>query len=154
MSQEPVFVYFMIVRLKTSDGTYTTPMTDLEGDELPQSDVELGLKSKTRQGPLGTGEYLEFVTFRRMIERLLVSAEIGIEDGYPLTAGVRLEWLEVNVVCIYGPPKKPFGAVRRFSIDAPQDGSQISLCPDTLNMRTRRSLRYRRQIDDWLRNYL
>lgn len=154
MSQEPVFLYFMMVKLKTSSGTYTTPMTDREGDELPDSEGELTLRYKTRQGPLHTGECLEFVTFRRMIQRLLDCADLDIKDGSPLAAGLKLDWLEVHVVCIYGPERKPFGAVRRFLIDAPDDATGVHLYPDTLDTDIRKSLKYRRQINNWLKTYL
>ncbi|MEX1215667.1 hypothetical protein [Saccharospirillum sp.] len=154
MSQEAVFVYFMIVKLKTSDGIYEAPMTDREGDELPESEGEITLRNRTRQGPLNSGECLEFVSFRRMIKRLLDSAELDINDGSPSAAGIQLHWLEVHVVSIYGPEHKPFGAVRRFSIEAPEEGQQVRLYPDTLDTENRRSFRYRRQINDWLKRYL
>lgn len=153
MSQEPVYVYFMMVKLKTSEGIYTAPMTDREGDELPDSEEGLSLRSKTRQGPLHSGDWLEFVTFRRMVQRLLDSAKLNVEEGLPLAAGLRLEWLEVHVVCIYGPDRKPFGAVRRFSIECPEGSSSIRLYPEQLDTRNDRSRKYRRQIDDWLRTY-
>lgn len=154
MSQEPVFVYFMMVRLKTSEGVYTAPMTDREGAELPDSERELDLRNKTRQGPLHSGECLEFVSFRRMIERSIHSAKLDIEDGLPLAAGLHLHWLEVHVVCIYGPEHKPFGAVRRFSIETADDDPGIRLYPVTLDTQSRRSMRYRRQIDSWLHTYI
>lgn len=154
MSQEPVFVYFMVVKLKTSEGIYTTPMTDREGDELPESEGEIALGSRTRQGPLHSGECLEFVSFRQMIRRLLNSAELDLKDGLPSAAGLRLHWLEVHVICIYGPEQKPFGAVRRFTIEPPGEGQLIRLYPDTLDTENKRSFRYRRQINDWLKTYL
>lgn len=154
MSQEAVFVYFMMVKLKTSEGIYEAPMTDREGDELPESEGEITLKNRTRQGPLHSGECLEFVSFRRMIKRLLDSAEFDIDDGSPWTAGLQLHWLEVHVVSIYGPEHKPFGAVRRFSIEAPVEGQRVRLYPETLDTENRRTFRYRRQINEWLKTYL
>ncbi len=154
MSQEPVFVYFMIVKLKTSEGIHEVPMTEPEGDELPDGDETNRLGSRTRQGPLQSGECMEFVTFRRMIERILDSADLDLEDGSPSAAGLRLYWLEVHVVSIYGPEHKPFGAFRRFLIEAPEEGRQIRLSPEALNTENRRSFRYRCQIYRWFRTYL
>ena len=154
MSQEPVFLYFLMVKLKTDRGEYLAPMTDREGDELPDSDEGIGLRSRTRQGPLRSGDCLEFVTFRRMIQKLLDCADIEIEDGSPIVAGERPEWIEVHVICIYGSERRPFGAVRRFLIDCPEDGARINLVPDTLDTASIRSKKYRRQIDHWLRRYL
>lgn len=151
MSQEPVYLYFMMVRLKTSDGIFTVPMTDREGDELPDNEGDLTLRNRTRQGPLHSGECLEFVTFRRMIHKLLRIAGVDIQDGIPLTADVQLQWLEVHVVCIYGPEHKPFGAVRRFLIDTEENETKIRLYPETLETKTKRSMRYRRQIENWLK---
>lgn len=154
MSQEPVFIYFMMVRLGTSEGVYTAPMTDREGEELPPSKDKLDLRSRTRQGPIHSGEFLEFVSFRRMIERTLHSATPEPKDGLPTAAGSSLEWLEVHVICIYGPERKPFGAVRRFTIEAADDEPKIRLYPATLDTQSRRSIRYRRKIDQWLKSYL
>ncbi|SFR43945.1 hypothetical protein SAMN05216203_0331 [Marinobacter daqiaonensis] len=154
MSQEPVFIYFLVAQLKTSEGTHTTPLMDRLGDELPESDETLGVRSKTRQGPLGSGEFLEVISFRRMIERIMSSANLDIKEGAPLASGLQLHWLEIHVVCIYGSEDKAFGAVRRFTIDTPEDRQRISLYPDTLDTRIKKSKRYRRQIDSWLRKYL
>lgn len=154
MSQEPVFLYFLMVKLKTADGEYYAPMTDREGDELPDTDEKIGLRSRTRQGPLRSGDCLEFISFRRMIQRLLDCAEIDVEDGSPRVAGARLEWIEVHVICIYGPERKPFGAVRRFLIEQPDESARIRLVPATLDTHNTTSKKYRRQIDDWLRAYL
>lgn len=156
MSEEPVFVYFVMVKLKTDDGVFTSPMTDREGDELPRNEQydRPVLRDRTRQGPLHTGECLEFVSFRRMIQRVLRSADIDVKGGLPLASELRLQWIELHVICIYGPESKPFGAVRRFLISAPRKGLEINLYPDTLDTATRRSSRYRRRIDSWLRRYL
>src|SRR5690554_6694269 len=64
MSQESVFVFFVIVRLKTSKGVLMAPMTDISPGS---TDEKPGLWERTRQRPLHPGECVEFISFREMI---------------------------------------------------------------------------------------
>lgn len=154
MSQEAIFIYFMMVKLKTSEGVYEAPMTDREGDEMLEGEGAPSLINRTRQGPLHSGRCMEFVSFRRMVKRLLDSADFDIKEGSPSTAGMQLHWLEIHVVSIYGPEHKPFGAVRRFIIEAPEKGDRVRLYPESMDTKNKRSAGYRRQIHVWLKTYL
>ncbi|MCK7543753.1 hypothetical protein MLC59_06170 [Marinobacter bryozoorum] len=150
MSQEAVFVFFVIVRLKTSKGILTAPMTDISprsGDENP------ALHERTRQGPLDSGECMEFVSFRDMIATIAERAGIETDNGYPCDPDIELEWLEINVVCIYGSDDKAFGAVRKFRVCADDDTREVELLPTSLDTSRRTSPRYRRRIKRWLREY-
>ncbi|MGM0570869.1 hypothetical protein [Marinobacter sp.] len=150
MSQEAVFVFFVVVRLNTSKGVLTAPMTDIApgaGDEKP------ALWERTRQGPLDSGQCLEFISFRNMISTIAGREGIETDHGYPCDTDVELEWLEIHVICIYGSDDKAFGAVRKFRICANDETRQVELQPTSLDTSRRTSWRYRRRIKQWLREY-
>ena len=151
MSHESVFVFFVVVRLKTSTGLYTAPMTDMPG-QGDQGDRP-GLRERTRQGPLASGECIEFVSFREMIATIAEQEGIDTDNGYPCDSDIRLEWLEIHVISIYGSDDKSFGAVRRFRICADDNTHEVQLQPSNLDTSTCKSWRYRRRIKRWLQEY-
>lgn len=150
MSQESVFIFFVVVRLKTSKGIFTAPMTDGfggSGEDKPS------LMERTRQGPLDSGQCREFVSFRDMISRVAQHNGIETDNGYPCDSDVELEWLEIHVISIYGSDDAPFGAVRRFRISADDQTKEVELKPTNLDTSRRKTWRYRRRIRRWLKEY-
>lgn len=151
MSQESVFVFFMVIQLKTSKGLFTAPMTDIS-DDIRQDDKP-GLRERTRQGPLASGACLELVSFREMIAAIAAQEGIETDNGYPCDPDIEMEWMEIHVISIYGSDDKAFGAVRRFQICANEDTREVELLPSSLDTSRRKSWRYRRLIKQWLRKY-
>lgn len=152
MSQEVVYIFFVVVQLKTSKGLITAPMTDIS--YRPAGTDKPGLRERTRQGPLESGHCLEFDSFRTMIATIAEREGIETDAGYPCDPDIQLEWLEIHVICIYSAEDKTFGAVRRFQIDADHKARQVQLLPTALDTARRTSWRYRRRIKRWLREYL
>lgn len=152
MSQESVFVFFVVVRLKTNKGLYTAPMTDIPGDKESSPD-KATLRDRTRQGPLASGSCMQFVSFRQMIAAIAKQEGIETDNGYPCDRDIELEWLEIHVISIYGSDDQPFGAVRRFRICADDDRQEVELQPTSLDTHRRKSMRYRRQAKQWLKAY-
>lgn len=151
MSQEAVFVFFIVIQLKTSRGIFTAPMTDISSDT--QMDDKPSLRERTRQGPLSSGECLQLASFRDIISAIARQEGIETDNGYPCDPDIKLEWLEIHVISIYGSDDKAFGAVRRFEIRANDDAREVHLQPSTLDTTRRKSWRYRRLIKRWLRAY-
>ncbi|GGY78706.1 hypothetical protein [Marinobacter zhanjiangensis] len=151
MSQEAVFVFFIVIRLKTSKGVFTAPMTDISSDS-PMDDKP-GLRERTRQGPLASGQCLQLTSFREMISTILRREGVETDNGYPCDPDIRLEWLEVHVISTYGSDDKAFGAVRRFRVHADTDTHDVQLQPTSLDTTRRKSWRYRRLARRWLREF-
>lgn len=151
MSHESVFVFFVVVQLKTSRGLFTAPMTDISGKA--DKDERPGLRERTRQGPLASGACIEFISFRDMIATIAEEEGIETDNGYPCDPDIELEWLEIHVISIYGSDDKAFGAVRRFRICADDDACEVQLQPSSLDTSRRKSWRYRRLIKQWLKDY-
>lgn len=148
MSQEPVFVFLVVVQLRTSEELYTVSMTDCSEEEWTNDNP--GLFERTRQGPLQPGHTIEFVTFRQMISRISQQQGMKTDNGYPCDPDVTLKWLEIHVISIYGSDDAPFGAVRRFDIMADDHCQEILLRPAAIDTSRHTSWRYRRSIRRWL----
>ncbi len=153
MSQESVFIYFIVVQLKTSEGLFSAPMTDSDENELSR-DEPLKIQQRTLQGPLKSGTCLETFSFHKMIERIARREGIETRDGYPCDPDTQLEWIELHVISIYGSDNAPFGAVRRFEICGHDEDRKIEVRPTALDTSRKTSRHYRRQIKRWLEEYL
>lgn len=150
MSEESVYVYFILVILETSEEPILAPVTDCEVDAMGE-DTSM-LSARTRQGPVESGKYLELLSYRLLLERAAREGEIELKDAKPVNTDIELRALEFHVVCIYGSDRRPFGAVRRFELRT-SDSGEVSLVPDSIDTSHRTSLRYRRQIRQWLERY-
>lgn len=151
MSQESIFIYFIMAELKTSKGDYSAAITDCEDDAMEDKKK---LSSWTRQGPLASGECLDVFSFRLILDR--VSREAGIElyQGVPVDPQTELHALEFHVISIYGSDNAPFGAVRRFNISYDSGREAVALRPDTIDTLSKTSWAYRKQIRKWLESEL
>lgn len=145
MSQEPIFVECIIAKLETDEGVRTSSVTDYRhtGDDTKA----LGLRDRTGQGPLKTGEYLDLGTFEDIARR--VTQETAPEDGRtkPLFKAI-----DLYVIAIYGPDTSPIGASRRFELETAEE-QEWHLSSSTIDSVALTSRRDRRRIRRWLERY-
>lgn len=149
MSQEAIYIYFILVHLENSESPVLVPVTDCEERAISDGTTPLG--SRTRQGPLEPGKCLELLSFRIILERAADQAGIELEDGRPVDPDVEIGALEFHVVCIYGSDDYPFGAVRKFNLNL-NDAEAASITPDTIDTQRKTSWRYKRKIRRWLQH--
>lgn len=149
MSQEPIFMQFIMVRLKTSEGTFTVPATDPE-----EGAIEEGHESEaTRQGPLATGAFMKIKAFGLAIAKAAREGGIETRRGLPKDENVRFHSAEFTVIYIYGSDDQPVGARRKFEFRY-DDNGKMTLHPTSIDTRRLKSLHHRRQLRAWLREYL
>ncbi|SDU30802.1 hypothetical protein [Halopseudomonas salegens] len=151
MSQEAIFLYFIMAKLTTSEGSHFSAVTDGEADSLGDKAKR---SSWTRQGPLASGECLDVFSFRQILTRVAGEAGIELHDGVPVNSDIELKSLEFHVISIYGSDNAPFGAVRQFDIHYDQERNTVSLRPNSIDTHSETSRSYRRQIKRWLENEL
>ncbi|HEY9119644.1 MAG TPA: hypothetical protein VIN33_07785 [Marinobacter sp.] len=149
MSQEAIFIYFILVYLENSEDPVLVPVTDCEDRETTDESTPLG--SRTRQGPLQSGKCLELLSFRIILERAAAHAGIELRNGRPVDPDIELGAMEFHVVCIYGSDDSPFGAVRKFNLRL-DDPERPSVTPATVDTQRKTSWRYKRKIQRWLQN--
>jgi len=65
MSEEAIYVYFILVVLETSDQPILVPITDCEVNTMGE-DTSM-LSARTRQGPIQSGKHLELLSFRLLL---------------------------------------------------------------------------------------
>lgn len=147
MSQEAIFIYFILVYLDNSEEPVLVPVTDCEDQAMNDDSSPLG--SRTRQGPLESGKCLELLSFRIILERAAAHAGIELENGRPVDPEVELGSMEFHVVCIYGSDDYPFGAVRKFNLKL-DDEKSPSVVAATIDTQRKTSWRYKRKIRHWL----
>jgi hypothetical protein len=82
MSEEAIYVYFILVVLETSDQTILVPVTDCEVDTMGE-DTHM-LSARTRQGPIQSGKHLELLSFRLLLERAASEGGIELKNGKPV----------------------------------------------------------------------
>lgn len=150
MSQEAIYIYFILVYLENSEHSVLVPVTDCEEKALSDDSNPLG--SRTRQGPLEPGKCLELLSFRIILERAASQAGIELEEGRPVDPDVEIGAVEFHVVCIYGSDDYPFGAVRKFNLNF-DDEEAPSITPATIDTQRKTSWRYKRKIRRWLQFY-
>lgn len=151
MSREAIYVYFIMVRLETSDHSEFVPVTDC--DHRPGSELPERLSARTRQGPLDPGHCLELFSFRTTLERAARFAGIELHNGLPADPDLELRALEYHVICIYGSDDSPFGAVRRFNVKKGDNG-QLSLVAARTDTQRKTSWLYKRKIHQWLQQHV
>jgi hypothetical protein len=126
MSQEPVYVEYILITLRTSKGSATMDVTDSEQfpsdgreDENEQgqnaSGLSVNLHDNTRQGPLLSGEFMHIGTFSGVVMRLARAAGIPMRGNRP-EGDIHLECLTIQIIALYGPDSRPISASRSFNI--------------------------------------
>lgn len=150
MSEEAIYIYFILVYLENSRKDVLVPITDCEDSVRGEDSTPLA--SRTRQGPLESGGCLELLSYRLILERSAQKAGIELKDSKPVDPEIEIKALEFHVVCIYGSDDKPFGACRKFNLKQDDNGVHY-LVPDTIDTQRRTSWRYKRRIRQWLKQY-
>jgi len=151
MSQEAIYVEYILATLKTSRGTVIMDVTDFEQEATEEREDQEGntrqvsvipqeLRENTRQGPLLSGEYMHIGTFRDVVLRLAREAGIPMHGSLP-DADIELERLTIELIALYGPEPRPVNARRSFDIKSDKDGS--TLVPTT--WKTRHGISYLRR---------
>lgn len=151
MSQEAVFIYFILVVLETNKEQVLAPVIDCEREAM-WGEPPL-LTSRIGQGPVESGQCLELSSFRAVLERVATEGNIAVRNGKPVDPEIEFRALEFHVVCIYGSDDTPFGAIRRFRLDMTEKGA-ITLIPESIDTTRKTSWRYRRRIRRWLERYI
>ncbi|WP_232802417.1 hypothetical protein [Alloalcanivorax mobilis] len=149
MSAESIFIQHIIAHLETDQGQYTLDVTELEqnyreGDEHGAG----GLRDSTRQGPLGSGEFLHIGTFDEVIERIARGEGLRLKGNDARAAHdpapVCLRALSIELLAVYGSEDPPIGVRRRFLI-RDSDGERC-LVPESWDSRRLTGWRTRRQL--------
>ncbi|HET8791988.1 MAG TPA: hypothetical protein VFM75_12335 [Modicisalibacter sp.] len=135
MSAEAIFIEYIIADLATSNGTISMDVTDFDqlsnvgDDDVGDHDKQLGPASDyTRQGPLGSGDYLHIGTFSEIIQRLAWESGIKMQGHHP-EGDLRFRSLTIRLIAIYGPEDKPIGAERCFNLNLNDDEKKYTLMP-------------------------
>nr|WP_298412077.1 hypothetical protein [uncultured Halomonas sp.] len=150
MSAESIFIEYIIAELETSEGTITMDVTDFdqeyeEGDEERQqhSSSPGTVRENTRQGPLGSGDFLHVGTFSNLLERL--ARDEGIKmDGHRPQGELTFKHLTIRLIGVYGPEDMPIGAERSFELFTNEDFR--SLTPNSWDTKRLSSFRQRRKL--------
>lgn len=163
MSVESIFIEYIVATLETSRGDIIMDITDFE-QSYSEDDEQGGGEQKggeqesrksrrvlsespvnenTRQGPLGSGEFVHIGTFHDLIRRMLRQQGIGMEHYRP-KGDLQLHKLTIRLIGIYGPEDLPIGAERSFDLE--DDGNDYSLTPATWDTKRMASMRMRRKL--------
>ena len=135
MSQEAIYVEYIIATLKTSRGTVIMDVTDFEQDSTEEREDENGnrqmvsvvppdLRENTRQGPLLSGEFMHIGTFKEVVKRLTGEAGIPMRGSLP-DADIELESLTIELIALYGPEPRPVNARRKFKIKSDENSATL-----------------------------
>jgi hypothetical protein len=126
MSQEAVYVEYILATLRTSKGTVSMDVTDCERFSSEERDDENGqgqnasalsdnLHDNTRQGPMLSGRFMHIGTFNGVIMRLARAAGIPMRGNRP-EGDIHLKCLTIQIIALYGPDSRPISASRSFNI--------------------------------------
>lgn len=154
MSQEAIYVEYIIATLETSRGTVMMDVTDFERDPTEDRENEEGdkqrvsvtpatIRENTRQGPLLSGEFMHIGTFNDVVRRLARRADIPMQ-GYRPIGNIQLERLTIELIAQYGPEPKPVSASRCFTINSNKSGG--TLTPTSWQTRQGISFLHRRRL--------
>lgn len=155
MSQEAIYVEYILAKLETSRGTVVMDVTDFEQEftdedsesqesrrkETPITPQEL--RENTRQGPLLSGEYMHIGSFRDLVLRLAHDAGIPMQGSLPDT-DIEFTCLTIELIALYGPEPRPVNARRSFYIKSTKDG--VTLVPTSWNTQHGISFLRRRRL--------
>ncbi len=158
MSAESIFIEYIIATLDTSRGQIVMDITDFEqeyseGDDADNSEEEnrkarrvlndSRVNENTRQGPLGSGEFVHIGTFYELILRMAREQGIEMENHRP-KGDLTLNSLTIRLVGIYGPEDLPIGAERSFALE--DNGVYCALAPSSWDTKRMASMRQRRKL--------
>lgn len=154
MSAEPIYIRSIIASLETESHRRTLAVTDQEQIYDDEESKSGGSRERTSQGSLSVGGFADIGTFRRFIDRVARSTD-GRSGSLYDVGGEPLKVLELTVVADYGSDDLLVGAYRRFEVRGPEKhGKDSDLVPTTVNTMQIRSRRRRREITNYLQDYL
>lgn len=151
MSQEAIFVDFVLAALHTSSGERLLPVTDFQFEQ--ERDGAKQLEHGTHEGPLQPGSCLDVGMFESVYKRVSQVPLEGSKEPTPISGDEEIHRLEIQAVAIYGSEDLPIGARRRFAISG-HDGEQRELRPETVDTQYYLSRRERRRMRDLMKRYL
>ncbi|MGC3871656.1 hypothetical protein ACPF7Z_00075 [Halomonas sp. GXIMD04776] len=160
MSDEPVFIEYVIAELDTSQGVIIQDVTSYETDTSDNSSEETASSSgapdldpqNSHQGPLDADDFIHIGTFDRLIKRLARGAGIEMQGHRP-QGDIHFRSLTIRLIALYGPEDLPIAAERRIKLIHKTDYCALNpLSPDTHQF-IKRWQRYRvrrwiKQIND------
>ena len=164
MSAESVFIEYIIATLDTSQGQIVMDVTDFEqqygADDSGGNEEEnrkprrvlndSSVRENTRQGPLGSGDFLHIGTFYDLIVRMARDEGIEMENHRP-KGDLTLDRLTIRLVGIYGPEDMPIGAERSFTLS--DNGAYCSLVPESWDTKRMASMRQRRGLRKQIQHF-
>ncbi|WP_373188012.1 hypothetical protein [Halopseudomonas sp.] len=135
MSQEAIYVEYILATLETSRGKVIMDVTDFEqereeerededGNRQTVSGIPQDLREKTRQGPLLSGEFMHIGAFNDVISRLSREAGIPMRGNLP-EGDIELESLTIEIIAMYGPEPRPISVDRSFYINSEPVGGEL-----------------------------
>lgn len=135
MSQEAVYVEYILATLETSRGKVVMDVTDFEQDPTEEREDEDGnrqrvsvipqdIRENTRQGPLLSGEFMHIGTFNDVVRRIAREAQIPMR-GNLAEGDIEFECLTIEIIAMYGPEPRPVSATRSFYINSEQAGGTL-----------------------------
>ena len=137
MSEDSIYVVNLIARVKAGEDGWDASFIDRH--DLPGEEADRDPMRRTRQGPLGAGDYMDSGSFGDLLARAMPPGR-DPEAVFAHTEGV----LTVEVVALYAAEDLPVAARRRFRIRPAEDGPRL----EPLDLRTGqvRSRRRRRRL--------
>jgi len=154
MSQEAIYVEYILATLRTSHGKVVMDVTDFERssadvqhEDNDPADTAMApsenLRDDTRQGPLLSGDFMHIGTFVDLANRLAREAGIKMRGDRP-EGDIRLQCLSIQIIALYGPDSRPISATRDFNIQSDESGT--TLTPTSWQTRQGVSYLHRRRL--------
>lgn len=148
MSHEPVYIQCLVLTLATSNGEYSSFVTDLDTDQTDQD--EHRIEHISRQGPLGSGCYMNLGRFRLLVRQAARQSGLSESDDNPIYA-LQLNSITVTVITNYGPESKAIGSERRFLIRGENNELLRPATIDTPRVSNRAA---RRELERWIESLI
>lgn len=139
MSSSPVYIQAVVVELVRGSGRWTATISDTE--RLGEDESATGSMERTKQGPLGEGDFMDIGTFASVVRTAIEVAGLG---G---TAPQRVEDLDavtITVTGVYTAVDRLIGASRTFRVG--KEEGRTALRPETTLAKQVTSFRGRREL--------
>ncbi|WP_299822499.1 hypothetical protein [uncultured Jannaschia sp.] len=137
MSEDSIYVANLIARVEAGEDGWDASFIDRH--DLPDEEAGRDPMRRTRQGPLGAGDYMDAGAFGDLLARAVP------EGRDPEAVFARDEGLlTVEVVALYAAEDLPVAARRRFRIRPAEDGPRLEAVD--LHTEQIRSHRQRRKL--------
>ena len=116
MSAEPIFINQIFFLLHTSEGTFSSDVTDVRevGDEDNPRDIILS--QATHQGPLRQGDFTHIGSFAALIRRVTRQHGLEVDDKMFPSTGVTFHSIEIRVIAYYSSEPEAIGVMRGYEL--------------------------------------